>query len=324
MPNRFQSLSLALALSLGGCSPRAATAPAPARAPDPAGFSGERALDSVRSFLAVGPRAANTPGAARAAEYLRARLGEAGVAAAVDRFEDAIRDGTGVFYNVTARIPGSSGRTVVIGCHFDTKTGLGEPFDGANDSGSGVGVLLELARVLKAAGGARDEVVLAFLDGEESVREYSARDGLHGSRRLARALTAPGAGATNVRAVIILDMIGDRDLTVTIPANSTPYLASKVFEAARQEGVRDRFSLLRMEMIDDHEPFFNAGLPAIDLIDFQYGSAPGKNDYWHTSADTIDKLSAASLQAVGRVVIRVLNSLEPASGAPVPGRPALH
>ncbi len=306
MPDRLRLLPVLLALSLAGCAPPAATAPA--SAVDPASFSGARALASVRGFLSVGPRASTTAGAARAAEYVRARLVEIGLPAQVDRFDDAVRSGTGVFYNVTARVPGVSGRTVVVGCHFDTKAGLEEPFEGANDSGSGVGVLLELAAALKAAGGCRDDVLLAFLDGEESVREYSARDGLHGSRRLARLLTAPGA-TSSVRAVIILDMIGDRDLTVTIPANSSPDLASKVFASARLEGVRDRFSLMRMEVIDDHAPFFEAGLPAIDLIDFQYGSAPGRNDYWHTPADTIDKLSAESLQAIGRVVIRVLNEL---------------
>jgi len=149
---------------------------------------------------------------------------------------------------------------------------------------------------------------IAFFDGEECRHDYTARDGLHGSRHAARALCLNRC-ADQVRAVIVLDMIGDKNLTVTIPRNSTSDLVARAFRAAAAEKVRDKFKLMAGALLDDHQPFLEAGLPAIDLIDFEYGSAPGRNDYWHTTQDNLAKLSAESLGVIGRVVIRVLNDL---------------
>ena len=112
-----------------------------------------------------------------------------------------------------------------------------------------------------------------------------------------------------VTAVILLDMIGDSDLNIGIPQNSSRHLASLVFDSAKEENARNKFSLSDNNILDDHVPFLQAGVAAIDIIDFDYGSQPGKNDYWHTDKDTLDKLSADSLQTVGRIVIRTLNRL---------------
>jgi len=109
--------------------------------------------------------------------------------------------------------------------------------------------------------------------------------------------------------VILADMVGDADLQIAIPRNSSPQLVSHVFAAAKAEGVRNHFSLSRGEVLDDHVPFLRTGMPAIDLIDFQYGSKTGLNDYWHTAEDTIDKISAESLELVGRVILRTTNLL---------------
>jgi Zn-dependent M28 family amino/carboxypeptidase len=193
---------------------------------------------------------------------------------------------------------------VVLVAHFDTKSGI-PGFVGANDSGSGVGLLLELARVLAASPPGPVEVRFAVLDGEESQVAYGANDGLHGSRRLAARARNEG-WAPRVRAVVVFDMVGDRDLTVEIPRNSTPRLVAAVFDAARAAGVRDRFRWGRTETLDDHVPFIEAGMPAVDVIDFSYGSAPGLNDYWHTPQDTLDKISPASLEIVGRSAIEFL------------------
>jgi glutaminyl-peptide cyclotransferase len=285
----------------------------------PAAFSGDRAFREVESFVALGPKVAGTDAARRVALHLRHRLEELGVAAEIDEFSEATPSGTNQFRNVIGRFPGSSDLIILI-AHYDTKGGIGERFVGANDSGSGVGVLLELARVLKAgrtgrAGGdappvPRPSVWIAFLDGEECRVAYGPSDGLHGSRRLARQASEAG-GRTRVKAVILLDMVGDRDLTVTIPRNSTPELTRLAFEAAQAEGVRPAFSLYPGSILDDHVPFLSAGMPAIDLIDFEYGSGARKNDFWHTEKDTMDKLSAESLATVGRVVIRMVNALSP-------------
>ena len=108
-------------------------------------------------------------------------------------------------------------------------------------------------------------------------------------------------------------MVGDRHLTVTIPRNSSAPLVSIAFAAARAEGIRTQFELSPYATLDDHVPFLQVGIPAIDLIDFDYGSEPGRNDYWHTPADTLDKLAPESLAVVGRVAVRMLNTLPPRS-----------
>ena len=195
----------------------------------------------------------------------------------------------------------------MLGSHYDTKSGIAG-FEGANDSGSSTGLLLELARALKRDAPHGMEIRFAFFDGEECLVEYGPNDGFHGSRHLAEAMEADGS-LSNVAAMILLDMVGDRDLTVTIPRNGTPWLAALAFEAARAEGARKHFQLYPYAVGDDHEAFFRRGVPAIDLIDFHFGSAPGQNDYWHTAADAMDKVSAESLGLVGRVAARMAETI---------------
>ena len=298
-----------LALALGcGRPPPAEEAPPPAIPAPPVAISGAAALEEVRAFLEVGPRDAGTPGAERAATYLAERLRALGVAAEIQEFREPSPLGPEtVFRNVLGRIPGRTERIVLLASHYDTKAGIPD-FVGANDSGSSTGLLLELARAFAAGPPPELEIRLAFFDGEECRDEYGPADGFHGSRHLARTMAADGS-LSNVVAMILLDMVGDRDLTLTIPRNSTPWLVALAFAAARAEGVRDRFQLYPYAIGDDHVAFFERGVPAIDLIDFAFGSAPGLNDYWHTPADTLDKLSAESLDLVGRVAARMVAEL---------------
>jgi Zn-dependent M28 family amino/carboxypeptidase len=297
---------LLLALCLGACR-RHAPPPLPAQIA-PSSFLGEKALAEARAFVALGPRVAGSPGAKAAADYLYKRLEDLGLDPSIDVFSDRTPEGDKIFRNISAVLRGTGTGIVVVASHIDTKAGIADTFAGANDSGSSTAVLLALADVLKSNPPLRCTVVLAFLDGEECLRDYGPGDGLHGSRRLLRRMQSRGE-AGNVTAFVLLDMIGDRHLSVTIPSNSTPSLVSRAFEAARAEGRRLRFSLSRNAILDDHVPFLEAGIPAVDLIDFEYGTAPGRNDYWHTPQDTIDKLSAESLEIIGRVTVRMLNSL---------------
>lgn len=293
---------IAIGLFLSACARREANPVDP----DPISpFSGAAAFDEVRRFVEIRPRDATTPGAERAAIYLRDRLQELGVEAEVDAFEDLCPVGTATFRNVIGRIPGQGRGVVILGSHYDTQAGVGEGFEGANDSGSSTGLLLELGRHLAAGPALPWETWLVFFDGEEAMRRYGPADGLHGSRHLARQLVESGRAA-EVKAVIVLDMIGDRDLTVTIPRNGASGLIAEAFEAARLESARSSFSLYPHEIGDDHDPFHRAGMPAVNLIDFHFGSGPGRNDYWHTPEDRMDKLSAESLDIVGRVVLRML------------------
>jgi glutaminyl-peptide cyclotransferase len=271
-------------------------------------FDGARALDEARKIVALGPRDAATPGSKEAAKYLCDRLHAFGVEVSIDEFKELSPKGEVAFRNVIGRLSGRGEGLVILGSHYDTKSGIGGKFQGANDSASSSAALLELARVLAQGPILSFEVRFVFFDGEECMAHYGPSDGLHGSRHLAKKLIDDGQ-ARDIKAMILLDMIGDRDLTVTIPRNSTPALIATVFDAAREEGVREKFSLIPLQIGDDHDPFFSAGIPAIDLIDFLYGSAPGKNDYWHTEEDRIDRISADSLGVIGRVVLRVLNRL---------------
>ncbi|MDZ4198915.1 MAG: M28 family peptidase, partial [Kiritimatiellia bacterium] len=272
-------------------------------------LDGNRALSEVAAFVELGLRDAGTEGAARAAEYLRERLLALGVEARIDEFTEVTVTGQLPFRNVIGRLPGRGDGLIILGSHFDTKAGMGDGFQGANDSGSSTGLLLELARVLAAGPVMGPEIQFAFFDGEECQVAYGPNDGLHGSRKMARDLVASGR-RSDVLAVLVLDMIGDRDLTVTLPRNATPRLLSLAFEAARAEEARRHFSLFRSEILDDHVPFLEQGMPAIVLIDFEYGHAPGLNDYWHTLEDSMDKLSAESLDIVGRVVLRMIRMLD--------------
>jgi len=298
---------IAAAALLCGCD-RAPEGPAGPALFDVDLVDGQRALDEVARLVALGLRDSGTPGAARAAAHLKLRLEAAGCEAAIDAFEDATPEGVVTFRNVTGRLAGAEPGLIVLGSHYDTKRGMGPGFEGANDSGSSTGLLLELARVFRAGGRQGPELLFVLFDGEECMQKYGPRDGLHGSRRLARELRRSGR-ADEVLAVIVLDMVGDRDLTVTLPRNGSPELLTAVFGVARLEGVRSNFKLAGSRILDDHVPFLEAGMPAVDIIDFEFGSAPGKNDYWHTPADTMDKLSAASLGTVGRVVVRLVNGL---------------
>jgi glutaminyl-peptide cyclotransferase len=275
---------------------------------DPRALKGETALEEARNFVALGPRDAGTAGAARAAQYLAERLRTMSIDPLVDRFERLTPAGPIIFRNVAGVIPGKRNVTVILGSHYDTKSGIADTFAGANDSGSSTGLLLALADQLRQAAPLPLEVLVVFFDGEECRRSYGPGDGLHGSRRLAQTLVR-NQRVGRTRAMILLDMVGDRDLKVTIPRNSTPALVTLAFESARALGMRNRFSLAKGNVLDDHVPFLEAGIPAVNLIDFEYGSKPGLNDHWHTPNDTIDKLSAGSLEAVGQVVIEMLNRL---------------
>ncbi len=262
-------------------------------------FSPSNAWSEVQAFVNLGPRSVFSGENTGAAAHIETRLKTHGLAPAIDVFADMTPQGPRVFRNVTVELPGATGLVVLVS-HYDTKSGIGTNFVGANDSGSSTGLLIELARCLKTARTLPVGVLIAFLDGEECLQEYGPQDGLHGSRRLAHRLQDR---KSETHGVIVLDMIGDRDLTIAIPRNSSASLMNLAFRAAHSAGVREHFCIAEGAVIDDHVPFLQAGIRAVDLIDFQYGSEPGSNNYWHTPADTLDKLSSRSLEIVGKVVL---------------------
>jgi glutaminyl-peptide cyclotransferase len=307
MPAYAYLAVMAATLLLSGCADSSLSEAYPP-ALDPSALSDDLAFEEVKNFVALGPRTPGSEGAERAALYLQKRLQSLGLETTLDTFEAQSPEGPKTFRNVIATSSGQSERMVVLLSHYDTKAGIADDFIGANDSGSSTGLLLALAPLLREGVRGRLGIMLAFVDGEECLHRYGPHDGLHGSRQLATQLKQ-GDLAHKIAGVIVVDMIGDQDLQVSIPRNGSPTLIPLAFQCAEEEGVRGAFSLLRSAVIDDHVPFIEAGFHAIDLIDFEYGSAPGKNDYWHTPEDTLDKISAKSLGTVGRVVLRMLDAL---------------
>ncbi len=293
---------------LAGCGEK--TQPDAKAVPSPLTFTTAQAgvaLSNVVAFVSeCTPRDGGTPGSDRAAVWLQARLAHRGVTAAIDRFTDYTPEGPRPFANVLATIPGTGDEWVVLLSHFDTKCRIANEFQGANDGGSSTGLLLELAAALQATAPHRLNVLCAFLDGEECRLGYSDRDGFHGSRHLAKAMKREGK---KVKAVILMDMVGDRDLKLTLPHNGTAALRVLALEAAEATGDRAKIGLFDGIIYDDHQAFLDQGYPAIDLIDLVYGSRPGENDYWHTTRDTPDKLSADSLLTTGRIVMELLKRL---------------
>jgi Zn-dependent M28 family amino/carboxypeptidase len=184
---------------------------------------------------------------------------------------------------------------VILGAHYDTRLHADQdpdpakqqdPVPGANDGASGVAVLLELARVLPEDGG---PVWLVFFDAEDNGR-IEGWDWILGSQAFVAELEF------QPEAAVIVDMIGDADQNIYIERNSNPELSEEIWEIAAELGYgRSFIPTPRHSILDDHTPFLQAGIPAVDIIDFDY-------PYWHTTEDTVDKVSAESLEAVGRTL----------------------
>jgi len=182
--------------------------------------------------------------------------------------------------------------------HYDTKIFDTIRFVGANDGGSSTGLLLELARVIGEHPDLAKNLELVFFDGEEACEQFSEKDGLYGSRYFARQLQS--GGAKQFRGGLLFDMVGDRSLGITLPTNSPAEMARDIFAAAEALKLRNYFTYLGRELIDDHVPLNAIGIPTVDIIDFDY-------PWWHTADDTIDKISAQSLQTVGSVALYYLS-----------------
>jgi Zn-dependent M28 family amino/carboxypeptidase len=270
-------------------------------------FSGQRAYAHVGQFVAFGPRPSGSAELANSGDYIAARLREYGLTVEEQTFTAPTPRGPTRFRNIIGKTRaqrGGAANVVVVGSHYDTKSFERFRFVGANDGGSSAGVLLEMARVASA----QLDLWFVFFDGEEAMVEYGPSDGLWGSRHFIGELKRAGQ-LEQTKAMVLLDMIGDAHLDIGIPSNGDGALIQQVFDAARAAGTRDYFGYRGGALLDDHEPFLEAGIPAVDLIDFTYGSKPGMNDYWHTEKDTLDKISPQSLEIVGQTTLRLLDSL---------------
>jgi len=272
---------------------------APAQARD---FSGARAMEYARKIVSFGPRPPGSAELRALRTYLLAQLKLRGCQVSQDAFTAQTPKGPIAMANLIARFPGKSGRAVVFTGHYDTKLKPLVRFVGADDGGSSTAFLLEMAEALQGAP-RKDDVYLVWFDGEEAIREeWSTEDSLYGSRRLAARWAADGT-LSRIKALINVDMIGDKDLDIMNEENSSPSLRKLIWAAAARLGYGKYFLDTGGPTDDDHMPFVRLGVNAADLIDFD-------KTYWHTPDDTIDKLSAHSFDVVGTVLVEVLRDLE--------------
>jgi len=272
---------------------------------EPPSFSGARAFEDLKHLVGFGPRPSGSPALTQTRQWLIQELRGTGAEVEEDPFVGNTPIGPIPMDNLIAKFRGSRRETVIVAGHYDTKRFDQFRFLGANDGGSSAALLVELARVLGARRNALD-YWLVFFDGEEAVRDWSARDSLYGSRHLVEKLSSSGE-LSRIQALILVDMIGDAQLRIPRESSSTPWLSDLVFNIAQRLGYGRYFVNSQNTVDDDHMPFINAGVSAVDLIDFDYGP---NNSYWHTARDTLDHCSPQSLTIVGRVVMATLIELE--------------
>ena len=265
-------------------TPQASPTPASVR------FDGQRAYADVETQVAFGPRIPGSEGHAKVQEWMRAELESAGWIVEVQKSESMGHP----IQNILAK-RGDIPPEIILGAHYDSRIFADrdpdpvnriQPVPGANDGASGVAVLLEMARVLP-----EDSVPtwLVFFDAEDN-GQFEGWDWILGSREFVK------NNPVQPKAVVIVDMVGDADLNIYKERNSNPALTNEIWDVAKGLGFENIFiPEYKFSMLDDHTPFLEAGIPAVDIIDFDY-------PYWHTVQDAVDKVSPESLQAVGETV----------------------
>ena len=265
-----------------------------------------RAMRYTAQVVGIGSRPIGSEGHRKLEDYLWSHLKADSKEVGVDEFTSQTPAGNFMMRNFVAKFPGKRDGTIVIASHYDTLYSL-PGFVGANDGGSSTGLLLELADQLRAQKQREGcSVWLVFFDGEEAVKEWTDSDSLYGSRHLAQKWQADGT-AKKIKALLLADMIGDADLNIENDQNSTPWLEETVYQAATNLGYQSHFFARSNAYSDDHIPFIKDGVPAADLIDFDYGY---NNAHWHTTQDTLDKLSPKSLQITGDVILETVRLLD--------------
>lgn len=277
-------------------------------------FDGQRAFEHVRRQVAFGPRPSGSQQLAATRKYIKDELSSYGLAVREQAFMADTPAGGIPMVNVIGELTGASPGVVIVASHYDTKR-TPPGFLGANDAGSSTGALLEIARVMAEQAKTekpRFTVQFVFFDGEEAVEHWTEEDSVYGSRHYVELLERAGQVAT-IKAMVLLDMIGDRDLVIQREGSSSQGLNDIIWQTAAALGYGKHFPNATHYIDDDHRPFLEAGIAAVDLIDFTYGTdakkyGPGgpQNAYWHTNEDTLDKISAESLKVVGDVVIAAL------------------
>lgn len=265
-------------------------------------FDSSRAWEHLRQLVAIGPRPSGSAAIEQTRKYIKDQLAASGLTAVEQAWDaqtpiDRVR-----MVNLIATIPGARKERIVFAGHYDTKLFREFRFVGASDGASSAAFLIELARVLKGRKSPYT-IELLFLDGEEArLPDWNGTDNTYGSRHYVEVGKRDGSLA-RVKALVLVDMIGDRDLRIRRDSNSTPWLTTIIWDTAKRQQLDGVFIGEGTRVEDDHLPFVAAGVPSVDVIDLEY-------DAWHTAKDTLDAVSARSLQSVGDVILAALPQIE--------------
>jgi Zn-dependent M28 family amino/carboxypeptidase len=288
----------------------AGTAPAAgdeAPAPDEtAGFDGKRAYEQVAKQVSFGPRPPGSAAILKLQDYLLTELRSYGCAVETDSFSADTPDGRVPMKNILVKIPGEKQGIILLGTHYDTKKM--DNFVGADDAGSSTGVMLELARLLCKQPPGKYAVWIAFFDAEEAFnKEWRDPDNTYGSRQMAAKMAASG-DLPKIKAFLLADLVGGRTPHFRRESGSTKWLADLVWATAVRLGYSDVFVSDHVEAIsDDHFSFTKRNVPSVDIIDLD---ATNDVPYWHTTQDTLDKISPKTLAVVGHTILESVKELE--------------
>ena len=273
------------------------------------GFDGAKAYDQVAKLVSFGPHPPDTAAIRSVQGYIHAQLQSFGCAVEEDAFNAPTPIGTFAMKNLIAKIPGTGQGIILLMTHYDTKRV--DNFVGAEDAGSSTAVMLEIARNLCGSGKPKqpNSVWIAFLDGEETQATFNwnTEDSIYGSRELAARMALSG-DLKRIRAVILADMVGQYNLHIMRDHDAPKWLVDTIWKTAARLGYQSVF--VPDEMVgteDDHLPFNERHVPSIDLIDLNDYSNAG---YWHTTQDTLDKISPRNLAVVGHVILESVNELQ--------------
>ena len=277
-------------------------------------FDGAKALDYTRQFVAIGPRWPTSPGHTKAEAFLRSYFQRNHDQLEEDAFTADTPIGPVPLRNFIVRFPGTKPGIIVLATHYETNYPLRNiNFVGANDGGATTGLLLAIADRLRdqAAQSPNKKlpgysVWLLFDDGEEAFQQWSDSDSTYGTRHLAAKWAGNGT-INQIKAFILADMIGDKDLDIQRESQSTGWLVDVVRQAVRKFGYERYFFQQDEPVEDDHLPFVRRGVPSIDIIDLDYGP---NNSYHHTAQDTMDKISARSLTIDGDVFLETIRQID--------------
>jgi glutaminyl-peptide cyclotransferase len=293
----------------GGLVPAAAQAEM-ANAPAPetvGGFDAKRAFEHVAKQVGFGPRPSGSQAIAQTQEYILAQLKSYGCSTEVDAFTTDTPVGRLPMKNILVKIPGEQPSIIMLGTHYDTVLRNDIVFVGADDGGSSTGVMLELARLLcgNRAVKQKHAVWIAFFDGEEAMKSWSATDSRYGSRQMAARLAA-SAEISKIKAFLLADLVGSRQLHF-MRDPTTKSLTDLVWNTAARLGYSEIFLSQSAGIEDDHNSFAKRNVPVVDVIDLD---REGDVAFWHTADDALDKISAKSLAITGHVFLESVKELQ--------------